>query len=380
MSAPPSAVTGPAFSAADDAFMREALTLAAAALGLTAPNPAVGAVVVNEGQIVGRGATRPGGRPHAERMALEQAGEAAEGATIYVTLEPCARRSQRVDTAACTDLIIAAGIRRVVFAVRDPSPNAAREGPVRMMAAGLQVEWGLREAEARRLTLGHILRITRGRPMVTLKLALTPDGYVAEADGRPLAVTGAVVRDQVHRMRAAHDAIMVGIGTVLADDPRLTVRIQGLDDRSPTRVVLDTRLGIPEKAALVATAREVPTWVIAGIDAPVAPERALRRHGVEVMRVRASPRGGLDLSAALTLIGSRGITRLMAEGGPRIADALARADLIDDAVIFHGATVLDRPGLPGIRPGLARWLEATPVAEGPLPVGTDLMTLHRRER
>jgi diaminohydroxyphosphoribosylaminopyrimidine deaminase/5-amino-6-(5-phosphoribosylamino)uracil reductase len=364
----------------DERFMAEAIMLSRAGLGLAAPNPSVGALVVQRGAVVGRGVTAAGGRPHGERLALDQAGERARGATLYVTLEPCARRSQRADATACTDLIIAAGIARVVIGADDPSPHAAQEGPKRLASAGVSVTRGVLAPAARRVNLGHVLRMTDDRPLVLLKLARTADGFVAEAGGAPLAITGKQAFAITHRLRAESDAILVGIGTVLADDPALTCRLPGLEDRSPIRVVLDSGLRLPSASRLATTAAAVPTWVIAAVDAPLEAERHLRRLGVEVMRVDRAPGGGLALQQALRLLAARGITRLMVEGGPRVAEALAAADLIDDLVLFTSPRALGHPGKPMAGRALAGWLGVIPVAQHLILPDGDRLDHHERTR
>jgi len=341
VSAQASVQARPAASAESDdrRFMALALTLGRRGFGRTWPNPAVGAVVVKDGVIVGRGWTQPGGRPHAEVEALRRAGSAARGATMYVTLEPCSHHGK---SPPCADAVIAAGIARVVSALEDPNPEVAGSGHARLRAAGIKVDVGIGAEEARRDHAGHIRRMRDGRPHVTLKLAISADGKAAAAGRRPVAITGEAVRDRVHLLRAQSDAIMIGIGTVLADDPLLTCRLPGMEQRSPVRVVLDSTLRRPLDSRLIATARETPVWVIAGPKAPHPAEEALRAKGVEVFRV-----GGerVDLTAALKLLAERGITRLLVEGGPTLAAALTAADLVDAAILFHSAKVVGEGGL-----------------------------------
>ena len=291
--------------------------------------------------IVGRGVTAAGGRPHAERIALDQAGELAIGATLYVTLEPCARRSILRDGPSCTDAVLCSGLSRIVIGAPDPSPYAAGEGVKRLKAHGIVVENGTCKAEARILNLGHELRVTQHRPMVLLKLAMTADGFAGSRQRAPLAITGDAAKARTFLMRAEADAIAVGIGTVLADDPALTCRLPGLEARSPIRIVFDTDLRLPQASRLASTARTVPTWVFAGLGAPAERERALLNAGVEVMRV-GEDKGRLDLGVALGLLADRGITRLMVEGGPAMAEEFrgSRADRRDGAA--DGALVRSR--------------------------------------
>ncbi len=235
-------------AAADRRFMALALSLGRRGLGRTWPNPAVGAVIVKDGVIVGRGWTQPGGRPHAEVEALRRAGEAARGATLYVTLEPCSHHGK---TPPCADAVIAAGIARVVSALEDPNPEVAGEGHARLRAAGIAVEVGVGAEEARRDHAGHIRRMRDGRPHVMLKLAISADGKAGAAGRKPVAITGEAVRERVHLLRAHSDAIMVGIGTVLADDPMLTCRLPGMAKDSPVRIVADSMLRLPVHSRLV---------------------------------------------------------------------------------------------------------------------------------
>jgi diaminohydroxyphosphoribosylaminopyrimidine deaminase / 5-amino-6-(5-phosphoribosylamino)uracil reductase len=334
-----------AFSPHDERFMDLALALGRRGLGNAWPNPAVGAVVVDPAGdvpvIVGRGWTQPGGRPHAEVEALARAGDRARGATLYVTLEPCSHHGH---TPPCADAIIAAGIARVVSAIEDPNPEVAGEGHARLGAHGIAVEVGLREADARRTHAGHFRRVGNGRPHVTLKLAVSADGKAGLAGRRPAAITGERARARVHSMRAMNDAILVGIGTALADDPQLTCRLPGAEARSPVRVVVDTALRLPETSALVRTAARTPAWVVAGTDADIEAEQRLARHGVDVLRVPATA-GRIDLSAMLRVLGDRGITRLMVEGGPILAASLIAADLVDEAAIFRGDVTIGSTGI-----------------------------------
>src|SRR3981189_2821847 len=241
--------------AADQRFMTLALTLGRRGQGRTWPNPAVGAVVVKDGVIVGRGWTQPGGRPHAEPEALKRAGEAARGGTPYATLEPC---SHFRTSPPCVDAVIAAGIARVVWAIEDPNPEVAGQGHAKLRAAGIAVDVGLNAAEAVRDHAGHFRRIRDKRPHVILKLAVSSDDKIGAAGRKPLAITGEAAKARVHLLRAQCDAILVGIGTVLADDPLLTCRLPGMEPRSPVRVVLDRALRIPGTSRRVPFARDAP--------------------------------------------------------------------------------------------------------------------------
>ena len=325
--------------------MRAALALARRGLGTVWPNPAVGCVIVDRGRVVGRGWTQPGGRPHGETEALVRAGEAARGATAYVSLEPCCHWGR---TPPCTDALIAAGIRRVVVALEDPDPRVAGAGVRQLHAAGLEVETGLCEAEAAEINAGFFCRLHNGRPLVTLKLATSLDGRIATGSGESQWITGPPARERAHALRAAHDAIMVGTGTVLADDPQLTCRLPGLAHRSPVRVVVDRHLRIPPTTRLISDARAVPVWVLTLPSADPERRQAFLRAGATVIDIDPSPDGNGSLAAALAALGERGITRLLVEGGGHLAAAFARAGLIDRLVWVHAPMLIGGDGIPAI--------------------------------
>ena len=303
----------------DERFMSLALALGRRGLGNTWPNPAVGAVVVKDGNVIGRGWTQPGGRPHAETEALARAGAAARGATLYVTLEPCSHHGK---APPCAVAIIAAGIARVVSAFEDPNPQVAGQGHARLRAAGIAVDIGLKADDAARDNDGHIRRIRDRRPHVTLKLAVSADGKAGLAGRKPVAITGEAANAHVHLMRAMHDAILIGIGTALSDDPLLTCRLPGMEKRSPVRVVLDRDLRLPAGSRLAKSARETPVWIIAAPDAAPGKRKALEETGVEIFDSAVDARG-IDLAAALRLLADKGITRLVVEGGPKVAASIA---------------------------------------------------------
>jgi diaminohydroxyphosphoribosylaminopyrimidine deaminase / 5-amino-6-(5-phosphoribosylamino)uracil reductase len=325
--------------------MRAALALARRGLGTVWPNPAVGCVIVNRGRVVGRGWTQPGGRPHGETEALRRAGEAARGAIAYVSLEPCCHWGR---TPPCTDALIAAGVRRVVVALEDPDQRVAGEGLRRLRAAGLDVETGLCATEAAEINAGFFCRLRLGRPLVTLKLATSLDGRIATQRGESRWITGPPARDRAHALRAFHDAIMVGSGTVLADDPQLTCRLPGLGHRSPVRVVVDRHLAIPPSARLIVEARQVPTWVLALPSADPVRRPALLAGGVTVIEVDPDTEGGIDFKSAVTALGERGITRVLVEGGGQLAAALVRARLVDRLAWFHAPLLIGGDGIPAI--------------------------------
>ena len=321
--------------AADQRFMQLALTLGRRGQGRTWPNPAVGAVVVNDGIIVGRGWTQPGGRPHAEPVALAQAGEAARGATLYVTLEPCSHVGK---SPPCTDAVIAAGIKRVVSAIEDPNPEVAGQGHARLRAAGIMVDVGLYALEAARDHAGHFARVRDHRPHVMLKLAVSRDDKIAGAERKQVTITGEAAKARMHLLRAQSDAILVGIGTVLADDPLLTCRLPGMEARSPVRVVLDRALRMQGNSRLVRSARATPLWVMTSDLAEAPAATMLGAAGAEVIRLEttAMPRSGLDLQAVLHALAEKGITRLLVEGGARIASAFVSAGLVDEFWLLRG--------------------------------------------
>ena len=359
----------------DHRYMALALALGRRGLGRAWPNPAVGAVVVGGGHIVGRGWTQAGGRPHAEIEALRRAGTVAHGATLYVTLEPCSHHGK---SPPCADAVIASGIARVVSAMEDPNPEVAGRGHARLRGAGIAVDVGIEAAAARRDHAGHIRRMRDGRPHVTLKLAISADSKAAGASRQRVAITGKSVRDQVHLMRARSDAIMIGIGTVFADDPVLTCRLPGMAELSPVRVVLDSGLRLPMQSRLLETARGTPLWIIAGDNAPAASETALRERGAEVLRV-AEKEGRLELREALKILATRGITRLMIEGGPAVASGLIEADLIDEAVLFHSPMVIGEEGLPALEPRASKLLNQHLKRISSEPVGPDRKETYERE-
>ena len=330
----------------DARYMAAALCLARRGLGRVAPNPAVGALVVKDGVLVGRGFTGVGGRPHAETIALRNAGTAAKGATLYVTLEPCSHQGH---TPPCADAIIAAGIFRVVSALDDPDPRVSGQGHARLRAAGIDVRTGVLGDAAMRLNLGHILRVTQNRPMLSLKLAETADGYAAGPAGAPrLTITGEVANAHVHMMRAMHDAVLVGSGTARCDNPLLSVRLPGLDAIKPLRIVLDSTLAVSAGSRLAATASGLPTLVITTETAPAEKGASLAAKGIEIMRVACDKSGHVDLAAALAHLAARGITRIFCEGGPHLAAALLQQEFADEIILLTGAAALGAPGLPAL--------------------------------
>ncbi|MEQ6204108.1 bifunctional diaminohydroxyphosphoribosylaminopyrimidine deaminase/5-amino-6-(5-phosphoribosylamino)uracil reductase RibD [Sulfitobacter sp. HNIBRBA2951] len=323
--------------------MMLALSLGRRGWGNTWPNPAVGCVVVRDGVIVGRGWTAPSGRPHAEPRALAQAGDAARGATVYVTLEPCAHQGQ---TPPCAQALIDAGVARVVVATQDSDDRVSGRGIAMLRAAGITVDTGICEDQARDDHLGFFMRIAEGRPMVTLKLANSFDGRIAAATGESQWITQSPARAVVHGMRARHDAVMVGGGTARADDPTLTVRGMG-DVPQPARVVVSRRLDIPMTGKLAQTAGDVPLILCHGAGAPDALVAAWRGIGAQLYPCKVQ-NGQLDMADVLQQLGSHGFTRVFSEGGSSIAASLLQADLVDHLVGFSAGVVIGAEGLPGI--------------------------------
>lgn len=331
----------------DARFMAAAVRLGRRGQGRVAPNPAVGCLIVRHdgavAEIVGRGWTKPGGRPHAEAVALAEAGQRARGATVYVTLEPCAHDGR---AGPCADALIEAGIARLVTAITDPDPRTAGAGHARLAAAGVAVEEGVAAAEARFDLLGHILRMTRGRPFVQLKLAHSRDGFIAGRGRAGVRITGTAADGWVHRMRAQADAILIGAGTARADDPLLTCRLPGAAGRSPLRVVLDAAASLAPASRLASSARELPVLVFAGEAAAPARAAALRALGVEIETVAGDDAGRVDIGAALAFLARRGVTRLMVEGGGEIARAFLSQGLVDEIVMIEGAMEIGPGGYP----------------------------------
>ena len=317
-------------------MMRAALALARRSLGRTWPNPAVGCVIVRDGRIIGAGRTRDGGRPHAEANALASAIEPVVGATAYVTLEPCAHHGR---TPPCADALAAAGVTRVVSAIEDPDPRVKGQGHARLRAAGIAVEIGEGAVEAADINAGFLRRISDGRPLFHLKLATSLDGAIATAKGESKWITGSAARAAGQRLRATHDAVLVGINTVVQDDPELTCRLPGLVRYSPVRIVLDSHARLPLESKLVATASRPPVWLIC---AQVDRDRELRfaDKGIKVIRVNAAVDGRVDVVAAAKSLGDLGLTRVLIEGGGQVAAAFLKAGLIDRITHYRAGLVM----------------------------------------
>ncbi len=330
----------------DQQYMRAALGLAQRGLGNVAPNPAVGCILVREdlgggGRIVGRGVTQPGGRPHAETAALEAAGAEAAGSTAYVTLEPCAHHGE---TPPCAQALIEAKVKRVVVACRDPDPRVDGGGIAALEAAGIAADIGIEGARAQELNAGFFKRLIHGHPLVTVKTATTLDGKIATHTGESQWITGPDARAHGHALRASHDAVLIGSGTARADNPALTCRLPGLEDRSPIRIVVDGRLSTPLTSQLALTAKETPTWIITLRSADADRRAAFAEAGVEIFDVAPDEDGRPDLHAVFDVIGKRGVTRLLVEAGGRLVAGLFRAGLVDRLVWFRAPLIIGGDG------------------------------------
>ncbi len=322
-------------------MMRAALALARRSLGRTWPNPAVGCVIVRDGRVIARGRTQEGGRPHAEADAIAHAAEPLKGATVYVTLEPCSHHGR---TPPCADALVAAGVARVVSALEDPDPRVKGQGHARLKAAGIAVDVGEGAAQAAEINAGFLLRVKEGRPLFHLKLASSLDGRIATASGESKWITGEAARADGQRLRATHDAILVGIGTAVADDPELTCRLPGLAGRSPVRIVLDSKARLAPTSKLATTARQVPVWLVCTSAAPAAAREVLQKAGVEIVEVAAGADGRVDVAAAGQALGARGLTRVLVEGGGQVAAAFLKAGLVDRISSYRAGLVLGGDG------------------------------------
>ena len=364
-------------ASADRGFMQTALALASRGLGNSAPNPAVGCVLVKDGSIIGRGWTQPGGRPHAETDALKRAGNAAKEATAYVTLEPCCHTGQ---TPPCTEALIGAGVSRVVVATSDPDDRVDGGGIAALEDAGIDVVTGVLEAEAIALNAGFFKRTRSGLPYVALKSASSLDGRIALADGTSQWITGPEARHSGHALRAAYDAILVGSGTVLADNPQLTCRLPGFRGSQPVRVVLDRRLRIDPAAALVVSAGDIPTWIVTSAAADKEKGRVLEQAGVRLLTA-ADPSDHAFARAAASLLAEQGCNRVLIEGGGQVAASFLHDGLIDRVYAFRSGTLIGADG----RPAMAK-LDLKSLADAPAfrrtevrPFGADLLEILDRE-
>ncbi|MEM7221368.1 MAG: bifunctional diaminohydroxyphosphoribosylaminopyrimidine deaminase/5-amino-6-(5-phosphoribosylamino)uracil reductase RibD [Pseudomonadota bacterium] len=360
----------------DADHMAAALVLAGRGLGATAPNPSVGCVLVKEGRVVGRGWTQAGGRPHAETEALARAGAAAEAATAYVTLEPCAHHGR---TPPCADALIRAKIARCVVALEDPDGRVAGKGIALLKAAGVAVETGLLAERAAELNAGYLRRLSLGRPLVTLKVASSLDGRIATRNGESQWITGPQSRARAHLLRAQYDAVLVGSGTAVTDNPRLDVRLAGLAERSPVRVVLDGRLRLPLTHDLVARAVEQRTLLMTRRGNDAMRLEGYRSAGVEVVELEDDEDGNLSLIAALEALGARGMNNVLVEGGGHVAADLLRRRLADRLIWFRAPRMIGGDGLAAAVGFGLEELAATPNFQrlSALPCGEDVMETYR---
>lgn len=333
------------FRPQDRRYMLAALALAERGLGSVWPNPSVGCILVNNGQLVGQGWTQPSGRPHAESKALEMAGDAASGSTAYVTLEPCAHHGK---TKPCAESLIKAKISRLVASMEDPDPRVSGRGFRSLDAAGVEVAVGLGEDDARYLNAGFLKLIHCGRPLITFKIASSLDGRSATSFGESKWITNELSRSQGHLLRASHDAILIGSGTAILDNPCLTCRLPGLLEASPTRVVMDGRLRTPTENKLISSARTIPTWIITVKGKSSDEKQNYEQHGVQIFEVDADSEGHPDAFKAMKLLGSNGITRVLLEGGSNIAATFIREHLIDRLACFRAPIVVGGDGIPVI--------------------------------
>ena len=362
----------------DDArHMDRALELGRRGLGNTWPNPAVGCILVRDGVVVGEGWTQPGGRPHAETEALAHAGEAARGATAYVTLEPCAHHGQ---TPPCTDALIAAGVARVVAPFSDSDPRVSGQGFDRLREAGIEVVTGVGAEAAAEHHSGFFSRVELGRPLLTLKLATSLDGRIATASGDSQWITGPETRAYVHHLRATHDAVMVGAGTVRADDPLLTVRGQDVP-KQPVRIVVSRRLDLPQGSQLSKTLDTAPVWLCHADDAPDEVRQDWQHAGARLLRIPLDGRQ-LDMSALLHSLGSAGLTRVFCEGGGELAASLLAADLVDRLELHMGGVIIGAEGRPALGAlGLDRLADAPRFAlRAVRQIGDDVVQSWSRQR
>ncbi|MFZ5646522.1 MAG: bifunctional diaminohydroxyphosphoribosylaminopyrimidine deaminase/5-amino-6-(5-phosphoribosylamino)uracil reductase RibD [Bacillota bacterium] len=326
----------------DENYMKMALELAAKAMGRTSPNPMVGAVLVKDGAVVGKGFHARAGTPHAEVVAIENAGDEAGGSTLYVSLEPCCHRGR---TGPCTDAVIGAGIKKVVAAMADPNPLVAGKGFARLKEAGLEVVWGIMEEEARKLNEVFIKYITTGNPFVVLKAAVSLDGKIATRTGESRWITGPEARAYGHRLRDRYDAIMVGINTVLADNPSLTTRLPGVG-KDPVRIVLDSHARTPAGSKVINSSRDARAIIIVTPGAPGERVEALKNAGAEVICLPESE-GRVNMKALFPELARRGITSVLIEGGGHVHASALASGMVDKVVWFIAPKLIGGIQAPG---------------------------------
>ena len=330
------------FEFEQEAFMRLALSLARRGLGNVWPNPAVGCVIVSKGQIVGRGWTMPGGRPHAEVVALKQAGGLARGGEVYVTLEPCCHEGK---TGPCAEALVSAGIKKIYISTLDPDPRVNGKGVLFLKKNKISTSVGLLEKEAIRLNLGFFLKISQGRPLVTMKTASTLDGKIALGNGLSKWITNESARGFSHLFRYIHDAVAVGSGTVLADNPNLTCRLPGITNCNKPRIILDRRLRTSDDSNLANSARETPVWIVTSDTHKKHKFKKLEEKGVKIILSPLSGEPKTDLINILKHLGKLGLTRLLFEPGSQLGAALLTAGLVDQLVVFRSSSIAGNDGV-----------------------------------
>jgi diaminohydroxyphosphoribosylaminopyrimidine deaminase/5-amino-6-(5-phosphoribosylamino)uracil reductase len=359
-----------------EVFMRAAVNLARRGLGQTAPNPSVGCVIVRNGQVVGRGFTAPGGRPHAEIQALSMAGGLARGATAYVTLEPCSFTGK---SGPCTKALTEAGITRVVVGTTDPNPKVNGAGIAQLQAQGIEVIENVLREDCEELLAGFAMTIRANRPLITLKLASSLDGKIATTKGESQWLTGESARRAVHALRGRHDAVLAGVGTVLADDPELTCRIEGFRAAPLVRIVVDSHLRTPLLSKLVRGAAKHPLWFLHRNGADKLRIKALEGAGAKLIELPAAA-AGIDLAAGMQALARNGLTRVLVEGGGTIAAGLLRAGLADRLAWFHAPCVIGDDGWPAAQAfgigTLAQMPRFIPLARHRL--GDDMLTEYKK--
>nr|WP_135081996.1 bifunctional diaminohydroxyphosphoribosylaminopyrimidine deaminase/5-amino-6-(5-phosphoribosylamino)uracil reductase RibD [Terasakiella sp. SH-1] len=358
--------------------MRTALGLARRGLGNVWPNPAVGCIIVKDNIVLGRGWTQPGGRPHAETVALSRAGEDARGATAYVTLEPCSHHGK---TPPCAEALIEAGITRVVIALEDPDPRVSGRGIKMLKDAGIEIILNVCREEALEVNEGFFLKVLKERPMFTMKMATTLDGKIAVHTGESEWITEAPTRQQGHLLRANHDAIMVGIGTATEDNPKLTCRLAGLEDHSPVRIVIDRRMRLPLTHHLVTEAHRIPTWMFTLGDQDDIRAEAYQEAGMElIVPPHSNNEGGITLDWVASELGKRGLTRVLVEGGSHLCAAMMRRKLVDRLAWMRAPRLMGHDGIPVVQAFGVDHLEDTPFFDrnGLFGSGDDLVELYRR--
>ena len=344
--------------AIDERYIAACIRYARSNLGLTGTNPSVGTLLVKDGVIIGRGITAVGGRPHAETQAITEAGDAARGSTAFVTLEPCAHHGR---TPPCAEALVTAGIARVVIAASDPDPRVSGKGAKILRDSGIEVVEGVLADLAYEGLSGYLTRSLKKRPEVTLKLAISADGMIGKSGEGQVAITGKIARDMVHIMRAQSDAILVGAGTVLADDPELTCRLNGLERRSPIRIILDGKLSISQHSKLAQTARQTPVWLAALGDANPAKRKTLGDLGCRILSTEDHC-GRAALPELLDDLGAEGIGSVMVEGGARVAQNFLDENLVDRIVLFTSERIVGPNGI------------ASPITPSHMPEGFTLIS------